>query len=183
MSSYTPRLTPPEPYDTRWINVSYGGLNKCIVRNTATGSVLPNCTGYVHGRYLELTGLDDCPMYLGNANGYFGYTADGLPRGQEPALGAVLCFDGGAGHVCVVEEIIDENTIVTSDSNYSSDYFTTYTRYRQYGWQWAGANLTYQGCIYNPYIQNTSRILLYLAAKKKRKRKEVGHGVQYIRYK
>lgn len=180
MSNYVPRLTPPDPYDTRWININYGGLNHCIVRNSVTGSVLPNCTGYVHGRYMELSNSDSCPMYLGNADGYYGYTADGLPRGSEPQLGAVLCFSGGsAGHVCVVEEIIDENTIVTSDSNYSSDYFTTYTRYRQYGWQWPGANLTYQGCIYNPNIR-ISKVLLLLMAKKK-KRKEEGRGIQYIR--
>lgn len=180
MSSYHPRLTPPDPYDLLWINTGYGGYNKCIVRNSVTGSVLPNCTGYVHGRYMELSGTHDCPMYLGNADGYFGYTADGLPRGSEPQLGAVLCFSGGsAGHVCVVEEIIDADTIRTSDSNYSSDYFTTYVRYRQYGWQWPGANLTYQGCIYNPNIR-ISKVLLYLMAKKK-KRKEEGRGIQYIR--
>lgn len=180
MSSYQPRLTPPDPYDLLWINTGYGGYNKCIVRNSVTGSVLPNCTGYVHGRYMELSGTHDCPMYLGNADGYYGYTADGLPRGQEPQLGAVLCFSGGmAGHVCVVEEIIDADTIRTSDSNYSSDYFTTYVRYRQYGWQWPGANLTYQGCIYNPNIR-ISKVLLLLMAKKK-KRKEEGRGIQYIR--
>lgn len=181
MSSYQPRLTPPDPTDPLWINTGYGGYNKCIVRDINTGSVLPNCTGYVHGRYMELSDTHDCPMYLGNADGYYGYTADGLPRGSEPQLGAVLCFSGGlAGHVCVVEEIIDADTIRTSDSNYSSDYFTTYVRYRQYGWQWPGANLTYQGAIYNPNIVNRSRILLYLAARKKKK-KEEGHGIQYVR--
>ena len=181
MSSYQPRLTPPAITDPLWINTGYGGYNKCIVRDYDTGSVLPNCTGYVHGRYMELSGTHDCPMYLGNADGYYGYTADGLPRGTEPQLGAVLCFSGGlAGHVCVVEEIIDADTIRTSDSNYSSDYFTTYVRYRQYGWQWPGGNLTYQGAIYNPNIK-MSRLLLYLMAAKKKKKKEEGRGIQYVR--
>lgn len=182
MSRYVPRLTPPDPSDPLWINTGYGGYNRCIVRNTATGSVLPNCTGYVHGRYMELSGTTDCPMYLGNADGYYGYTADGLPRGSEPQLGAVLCFSGGsAGHVCVVEEIIDENTIRTSDSNYSSDYFTTYIRYRQYGWQWAGANMTYQGCIYNPNIKTRS-LLLYLAGGRRKRKKEVSGNGRKLRY-
>jgi len=178
MSRFRPRLTPPEVGDPLWTNVNYGGYNRCIVRDFDTGSVLPNCTGYVHGRFMELSGSTSCPMSLGNADSYFGYD-DGLPRGTEPALGATLCFSGGmAGHVCVVEEIIDENTIRTSDSNYSSDYFTTYIRYRQYGWQWAGSNMTYQGCIYNPYIKNNS-LLLFFAAKKKRERRNAGHGIKY----
>lgn len=178
MSKYKPRLTAPEVGDPLWVNVNYGGYNKCIVRNYDTGMTLPNCTGYVHGRFMEIAGLTDCPMYLGNADGYYGYTSDGLPRGTEPALGAVLCFSGGlAGHVCVVEEIIDENTIRTSDSNYSSDYFTTYIRYRQYGWQWAGSGMTYQGCIYNPYTKNNS-LLLFLAASKRKKERRLGHGIK-----
>ena len=50
--TYVPRLTPPAANDKRWINVKYGGFNKCIVINSGTGSVLANCTGYVHGRWL-----------------------------------------------------------------------------------------------------------------------------------
>lgn len=177
MSRYRPRLTAPEVGDPLWVNVNYGGYNRCIVRNYETGMTLPNCTGYVHGRWMELAGSHDCPLSLGNADSYYGY-GDGMPRGTEPALGAVLCFSGGmAGHVCVVEEIIDENTIRTSDSNYSSDYFTTYIRYRQYGWQWAGASLTYQGCIYNPYVKNNS-LLLYMAARKKKRERRLAHGIK-----
>lgn len=180
MSSFTPRLTAPDPLDPLLINVNYGGYNKCIVRNYDTGCVLPNCTGYVHFRYMEMTNTHDCPMYLGNADGYYGYTSDGLERGTEPRLGAILCFSGGlAGHVCVVEEIIDENTIRTSDSNYSSDYFTTYVRHREYGWQWAGSSLTYQGCIYTGEWFDKKKMLLYMAARK-RKRKVVGHGISRI---
>ena len=179
MSNYSPRLTAPDPTDGRWINVGYGGSNQCIVRNNVTGSVLPNCTGYVHGRYQEITNTYACPMYLGNADGYFTYTADGLSRGSEPALGAVLCFSGGsAGHVCIVEEIIDADTIVTSDSNYSSDYFVTYTRYRAYNWQWPGASLNFQGFIYTGDFTQNKKLLLYMAAAriKKRRKEEKAHG-------
>lgn len=46
---YTPRTTAPSADDKNWINVAYGGNNRCITSDTATtygysrGSVLPNC--------------------------------------------------------------------------------------------------------------------------------------------
>lgn len=47
VSKYEPRLTTPSASDPNWINVAYGGKNKCIVRNSAysasPGDVLPNC--------------------------------------------------------------------------------------------------------------------------------------------
>ena len=44
MSTYVPRFTVPDTGDINYKNINYGGKNRCIVRNTATGSVLPNCT-------------------------------------------------------------------------------------------------------------------------------------------
>lgn len=47
--TYTPRTTAPSADDKNWINVAYGGNNRCITSDTATtygysrGSVLPNC--------------------------------------------------------------------------------------------------------------------------------------------
>lgn len=47
VNKYEPRLTAPSASDPNWINVAYGGKNKCIVRNSAysasPGDVLPNC--------------------------------------------------------------------------------------------------------------------------------------------
>ena len=47
--TYIPRTTAPSADDKNWINVAYGGNNRCITSDTATtygysrGSVLPNC--------------------------------------------------------------------------------------------------------------------------------------------
>lgn len=175
MSEFRPRTTPPDPSDLRWIsnNTKYGGYNRCIVINSATGSVLPNCTGYVHGRWMEVSGENTCPLSVSNAANYYGYTADGMPRGSEPQLGAVICFSTGQGHVAIVEEIIDADTIVTSDSNYGAEYFVMRTRYRSMGWNWyAGSNLTFQGFIYNPNQKNKRALLLMAAAKIRRKEEE-----------
>jgi hypothetical protein len=179
MSEFRPRTTPPDTYDLRWISndPQYGGYNRCIVINSATGSVLPNCTGYVHGRWMEESGINECPLSVSNAANYYGYTADGMPRGSEPALGAVICFSTGQGgqpgHVAIVEEIIDADTIVTSDSNYGAEYFVTRTRYRSMGWNWwAGSDLVFQGFIYNPNLKNYNILLLAAAARKRRKEEE-----------
>lgn len=180
MSEFRPRTTAPDPYDLLWISneQQYGGYNRCIVINTATGSVLPNCTGYVHGRWMEISGNTYCPLSVSNAANYYSYTADGMERGSEPRLGAVICFSTGQGgqpgHVAIVEEIVDADTIITSDSNYGAEYFVMRTRTRAMGWNWwSGSDLVFQGFIYNPDAgQDKRKLLLMMAAKKKRKEDE-----------
>ena len=182
MSKFRPRTTPPDPSDLRWIssNARYGGYNRCMIINDATGLVIPNCTGYVHGRWMEESGINECPLSTSNASNYYGYTADGMPRGSEPQLGAVICFSTGQGgqpgHVAIVEEIIDENTIITSDSNFAHEYFVMRTRYRSLGWNfWSGSDLVFQGFIYNPNLKNYN-LLLLMAARKKRRKEEEENG-------
>lgn len=153
--AYTPRLTQPPVSDKRWINTRYGGYNSCIVRDSSNGNVLPNCTGYVHGRWMEIGNTNsEYNLSLGNADTYWGHN-DGYQRSTTtPQLGAVVCFDSsGAGHVAIVEEIIDADTIVCSESNYSHEYFITRTRYRRYGWNPSASSAwgtTFQGFIYHP---------------------------------
>lgn len=150
--SYTPRLTAPDRSDLRYINTAYGGYNECLVIDRTTGLTMPNCTGYVHGRAMEILGIYQDPgLYTGNAYRYYQYTQDGFERGYEPELGSILCFSsagGSPGHVCVVEEIIDADTIRTSDSNYGGQYFETPIRRRSWGWnRYSSGTLVYQGCI------------------------------------
>ena len=52
---FNKRTSAPQPTNNRYINVNYGGLNYCVVRDQANGFVLPNCTGYCWGRALETT--------------------------------------------------------------------------------------------------------------------------------
>ena len=52
---FNKRTSAPKPSNNRYINVSYGGLNYCVVRDSTNGFVLPNCTGYCWGRALETT--------------------------------------------------------------------------------------------------------------------------------
>lgn len=52
---FNKRTNAPQPTNNRYINVNYGGLNYCVVRDNTNGFVLPNCTGYCWGRALETT--------------------------------------------------------------------------------------------------------------------------------
>lgn len=156
--SYTPRLTAPAANDPRWIMDDYGGYNLCIAGSDGPPSVLPNCTGYVHGRVMEIRGVntDDGGLSLGNADQYYNGSDPAWVQESDPSLGAVVCYTGGSyntGHVSVVEQIIDADTIVVSESNYGDTYFQTLTCYRQYGWRPSpGWNIVPQGFLKNPYV-------------------------------
>jgi surface antigen len=152
--SYTPRTTTPTSGDLRWTNTSYGGYNDCIVgKPTAwTGSVLANCTGYVHGRWMEIGDTNtDYGLSLGNAKEYYTHS-DSYERGSTPKVGAILCLGGGsAGHVAVVEEVLDNGDIWCSESNYGSTTFEYVKRYKSTGYMRKGGTVSgFQGFIYHP---------------------------------
>lgn len=146
---FVPRKSAPSTTDKNWIKTTYGGYNHAIAINTATGEVIPNCTGYVHGRWLEL-GLPENKLCLNNASAYYGYR-DGFNRGSTPKLGAIICWGGGsysgAGHVAVVEEIFSDGTVLASQSNYKGTRFYTM---RINPKTWPGGAYYFQGYIYSP---------------------------------
>lgn len=154
--SYTPRTSAPSSGDPRWTKIGYGGCNAQILGSPSawSGSVLANCTGYVHGRWMELGGVtSEYDLSSGNANTYWGH-ADGYERGQEPRLGAVLCLGGGGyGHVAIVEEIFDNGDIMVSESNYGRAVFEYVRRYKSTGYKRSGGTVGgFQGFIYHPNI-------------------------------
>lgn len=121
------------------------------------GYGLPNCTCYAWGRFWEESDYDHDysnppTLSTGNAEDWYGYTADGYDRGQTPELGAVICFaDGpfsGDGHVAIVEQINGDGSIVTSNSAYGGEYFYTQTLHPPFYLPAAG--YVFQGFIYNP---------------------------------
>lgn len=159
MKDFEPRLSAPSGNNKYYIKTTYGGYNQCIVINATTGSVLPNCVGYAWGRFCEEAGITSCKLSRGNAENWWSNTADGYPRGQEPRLGAVVCWRkgqagvaaDGAGHVGVVE-VIDGDYITVSMSAYEGSRW--YTRKFKKG-AYSYNNLIFQGFIYNPYINDT----------------------------
>lgn len=121
----------------------------------ASGYGLPNCTCYAWGRFWECGGSRPT-LSLGNAEDWWGYTADGYQRGQTPKVGAVICWrkgvagdnSDGAGHVEIVEAVNADGTIVTTGSAYNGYLFRTKTRNPTANWD--GGDYIFQGFIYNP---------------------------------
>ena len=203
MSEYIPRLTPPGYDDLRWIQIDYGGYNQCIVGSSGPPSVLPNCTGYVHGRCMELAGVntDNLGLSFGDAVTYWDQSSGNWSRDTEPSLGAVVVYESlpayaieapHPGHVAIVEQIIDADTVVISQSDYGGQRFRTYTIKREWGWTpfpnpsdfW----VRFIGFLGNPYVDPTpgptpdpgsndpKYAILFLA----KKRKEAKNVIQRI---
>ena len=149
MSEYQPRFT------SRGIrgNPYYYNRNPFYI----AGYGMPNCTCYAWGRFWESGDVDhdysNRPnLSTGNAEDWYGHTADGYQRGSTPQLGAVLCLaDGpysGDGHVAIVEEIMPDGRIITSNSAYGGSFFYTQTLSPPNYLPVSGYH--FQGFIYNP---------------------------------
>jgi surface antigen len=117
---------------------------------------------------MEIRGVqtDDSGLSFGNGVTYWTNSSADWVQSQNPSLGAVACYytigSSDPGHVAIVEQIIDNDTIVVSESDYGNPaiglagvYFRTVTCYRQYGWRPAGWNVYAQGFLINPYVDPT----------------------------
>ena len=121
MSDFKPRLTAPSTTDKCWLHYTKGGFNFCIL--ISGNSCLPNCVGYVWGRWRELLGQS--PRLSKNDACTFWRFNDGYKRTQYPRLGSVICWDdGGYGHVGIVEKYDQPTGIITvSQSAYNGSRF------------------------------------------------------------
>ena len=149
MATFTKRDTRPANSNLYYIKTTYGGYNKCI-KIQDDGRVLPNCTGYAWGRFMECqTNVHTCNLSRANAELWYGHTSDGYSRGSTPKLGAVICWHStrSGGHVAIVEEIKSDGKIVTSNSAYNGSYF--YMRTLSPPNYFMGSSYTFQGFIYN----------------------------------
>ena len=143
------RETAPSSTNKYYIKTTHGGYNQCI--EISNGSVLPNCTGYAWGRFMECQlNVHTCNLSRGNAEIWYPNTLDGYQRGQTPKLGAVICWYStqSGGHVAIVEKINQDGSILTSNSAYGGSrfYMKTLTPPDYY----MGSAYTFQGFIYNP---------------------------------
>ena len=81
-----------------------------------------------------------------------------MKTGKTPKVGAIISWSkgkkhntkDGAGHVEVVEKVIDKNTIYTSSSGYGGPAFWNSTRKNTNGRWGTGSSLHFEGFIYLP---------------------------------
>ena len=158
------RTTKPGAGNKFYITKSKGGYYSCI-QGSPTDSqcnVLANCVGYACGRFNEIIGSMKYPSLNCNAENFIERARNtyGLEISPVPTLGGIMVWqkgatlsgNDGAGHVAVVEKIIDSNTIYTSESGYGSSAFWNSTRRNSNGRWGLGSGYTFRGCIVNPAI-------------------------------
>lgn len=130
-----------------------------------SGYGMPNCTAYSYGRFWEESNdnpndMDNKPtgLPLGNGDQWWdsNLQSGNYPLGQEPKLGAVICFQSrspeGVGHVAIVEEINEQTGEITcSNSAYEGQYFYI-THITPVNGKYDTTNFIFQGFIYNPKV-------------------------------
>lgn len=157
------RTTKPTSGNKFFITKSKGGYSTCI-QGSPTDSqcnVLSNCVGYACGRFNEIIGAMKYSSLNCNAENFIERAKNtyGLEISSVPTLGGIMVWqkgtlsgNDGAGHVAVVEKIIDSNTIYTSESGYGGSAFWNSTRRNTNGRWGLGSAYTFRGCIVNPAI-------------------------------
>ena len=172
---FKPRLTRPEAGNKYYMTKSSGGYSDAIKGKPVDSAcdVLSNCVGYAYGRFNEIGGYGCC-KYLRpvNAENFIQF-AEGLKVGLTPELGACMVWRkgatlnayDGAGHVAIVEQIISDTEIVTSESGYGNlKPFWTKKRKKGTGNWGAGIGYTFIGFIYNPAVKGRPAATLTVQA-------------------
>lgn len=150
-NDFTPRLVKPHADNKYYITKQKGGYSSAIKGNPADKDldVLPNCVGYAYGRFNEIGNWETC-KYLSpvNAKDFMKYKGS-CESGFEPRIGACMVWENGsAGHVAIVEKVVNDQEVLTSESEWGGRAFYTTTRKRSDGnWGYGGRFL---GFIYNP---------------------------------
>ncbi|MBQ8829690.1 MAG: CHAP domain-containing protein [Burkholderiaceae bacterium] len=163
---FVPRLTRPTAGNKYYIRKANGGYSNAIAGKPTDKdcNVLSNCVGYAYGRFNEIGGYGYC-KYLApvNAENFIQYKGS-CTVGQTPKLGACMVWQkgntlsasDGAGHVAIVEKVISDTEVVTSESGWGDKrVFWTQTRKKGSNGNWgAGSNYKFLGFIYNPAVKD-----------------------------
>ena len=159
--SFSVRTYKPGAGNKNFITTGSGGWSTCIkgYPQDSECNVLANCVGYASGRFNEIINnareTQGCAYKTLNCNAwYFKEMAEaaGLKTGSEPRVGAIMCWGktGDAGHVAVVERVINSGQVYTSESGYGSSAFWNSTRYKGNGNWGAGGSYYFRCFIYLP---------------------------------
>lgn len=170
--------TLPANLNPWWIKDGYGGISPCILGSplAAPGATIANCVGWAWGRYCDIRGEVVSELPTGHGGSWYETAIqNGMETGQEPELGAVICFSGGPsgyGHVAIVEEIADDGSYIRcSESDWGGPVFSYRTRYRSQNWSYPGYS-QFQGFIYNEVVPESGKFKWWLAARLLKRRKE-----------
>lgn len=157
------RTTRPTSGNKYFITKRSGGYSTCIKGKPTDKQcdVLSNCVGYACGAFNEELNLGYEKYHLNcNAENFIERAiASGLSVISKPVVGSIICWQkgntlsesDGAGHVAIVIEVIDSNTIRTAESGYgNSNPFWITTRKNNNGRWGLNSNYKLRGFIVNP---------------------------------
>lgn len=163
--SFVMRTSKPSAGNKYYIRKVSGGYSNAIqgYPKDSECDVLSNCVGYAYGRFNEIGDYGYC-KYLApvNAENFMQYKGS-CEMGQIPKLGACMVWQkgktlsgsDGAGHVAIVEKVISETEVYTSESGYGSKAFWNQTRRKGSDGNWgAGSKYKFLGFIYNPAVKD-----------------------------
>ena len=165
---FTQRRSKPS-YNKYYIRTVSGGYNPAIsgYPTDPTANVLSNCVGYACGRFNEIGGYKKCkyPIHCNAENFIERAKSLGLVISTKPVPGGIMVWQygtlsgvDGCGHVEIVEEIIDENTIYTSASNYGAETFYNAKRSNLNGRWGMAKGFKFRGCIVNPAVKYDEKV-------------------------
>lgn len=160
------KMRTTKPSNNRYyIRQADGGYNGAIQGKPtdSTANVLSNCVGYANGRFNEIIGEGKCKYQLTcNAENFIERAKElGLKVSDKPVQGGIMVWQkgstlsnkDGAGHVAIVEKVIDSNTIYTSESAWGGSAFYNSTRSNSNGRWGIGSAYKFRGCIINPAVK------------------------------
>lgn len=160
---FKPRTEIPEPGNKYYITIESGGWNNAVKGKPLDKycDVLANCVGYANGRFAEIQGTEGIKYQLiCNAENFIEAAKEqGLQISDVPVIGGIMVWNKGSlsgndgvGHVAIVEKILDNNTIYTSESGYGSFKFANFIRKNINGNWGLDNSYNFRGCIVNPII-------------------------------
>lgn len=165
---FTMRTTKPSAGNKFYIRKANGGYSTCVQGSPTDKecNVLANCVGYACGRFNEIIGSMKYPSLNCNAENFIERAKSlGLEVVNYPVLGGImvmqkgntLSYNDGAGHVFIVEDIYDSNTIYTSESGYGGSAFWNSKRSNSNGRWGLGSGYKFRGCIVNPSVGKVTK--------------------------
>ena len=132
------------------------GYNKCIQGNKASGvnhgkyDVLPNCTGWCYGRFLEAQGWTSCKLPTCDAGGWLDKDT-AYDEGFTPRLGSIMVYKKSGtkekGHVVFVEDIDKKGNRLVSESGWNAKKRMWTQTIKPYNFKYK-TGYKYLGCIY-----------------------------------
>lgn len=161
---FSPRFIRPEAGNKYYITKAAGGYSRAI-KGKPTDSkcdVLSNCVGYSFGRFHEIANRPEMDLFdpVNAENIFENAKQHGLKTGKTPKLGALIVWQkgntlsssDGAGHIAVVERILANGDIITSESGFgASKPFWTAQYKKPYAYK-IGYKLL--GFVYQPEAQS-----------------------------